>query len=179
MLDSAHFLAQPDEHAHYLTHQNKVDDAGYRQYLSRLATPLLKRLKPNSHGLDYGCGPGPALAAMMREAGHTVSLYDPYFAPDKAVLSACHDFITCTETAEHFHEPAVEFARLATLLKPGGVLAVMTVFQTDDALFDAWQYRADPTHVTFYRAHSFHVIASQLGLSCEIISKDVAFLMRD
>ena len=35
--------------------------------------PLLARLGPASHGLDYGCGPGPALATMLREEGHGVT----------------------------------------------------------------------------------------------------------
>ena len=33
-------------------------------------------------GCWAGCGPGPALAEMLREAGHTVATYDPLFAPD-------------------------------------------------------------------------------------------------
>ena len=32
----------------------------------------------------------------------------------------------CSETAEHFREPRVEFARFDALLRPGGVLGVMT-----------------------------------------------------
>ena len=57
-LDPAHHLPCEAEHAHYLTHENEVDDPRYRAFLSRLANPLLERLKPGSHGLDYGCGPG-------------------------------------------------------------------------------------------------------------------------
>ena len=177
-LDPAHYLDHADEFSHYHTHHNDVDDPGYRKYLSRLVEPLLNRLAPSSHGLDYGCGPGPALAAMMREAGHHMSLYDPFFAPDETVLKGTYDFITCTETVEHFHHPSDEFKKLAGVLKQGGILAIMTVFQTDDARFEAWQYRADPTHVSFYRERTFTVIAQQLDFRCEIICKDVAFLMR-
>ena len=64
-----------------------MNDAGYRRFLSKLADPLMARLAPGARGLDYGCGPGPALAAMLREAGHEVALYDPFFAPDPAPLS--------------------------------------------------------------------------------------------
>lgn len=177
-LDPAHHLPREAEHAHYRTHENEVDDPRYRAFLSRLANPLLERLKPGSHGLDYGCGPGPALAAMLRESGHQVAVYDPFFAPDSRVLDASYDFITCTETAEHFHRPAAEFARLASMLRPGGILAVMTMFQTDDARFEAWHYRLDPTHVVFYRPETFAALARKLGLDCEVEARDVVFLYR-
>lgn len=177
-LDPARFLTPDAEYAHYLTHENSVDDAGYRAYLSKLAEPLLARLGPASSGLDYGCGPAPALACMMREAGHVVSVFDPFFEADKSPLARSYDFVTCTETVEHFHQPAVEFKRLSGLLKPGGVLAVMTIFQTDDSRFANWRYRHDPTHVVFYREHTFAVLAQILEMQCEIIARDVVFLSK-
>jgi hypothetical protein len=42
---------------------------------------------------------------MLAEAGHAMALYDPFFRPDPAALERDYDFITCTETAEHFHHP--------------------------------------------------------------------------
>jgi len=176
VLDPAHRLSAQDELAHYLTHENDPADPGYRAFLSKLAEPLLARLKPGAEGLDYGCGPGPALAAMLREAGHPVALYDPFFAPDRAPLARAYDFIACTETAEHFHTPAQEFDLLGGMLRPGGWLAVMTCFQTDDARFKDWRYRADPTHVVFYRAGTLRHVAAQRGWSCEIVRKDVALM---
>ncbi len=177
-LDPVHFLTADAEHAHYLTHENDVDDPRYRSFLDRLAGPLLARLQPGSRGLDYGCGPGPALAAMLAEAGHGVALYDPFFAPDADVLAGNYDFITCTETAEHFHRPGEEFARLASMLAPGGILAVMTMFQSGDERFQAWHYRLDPTHVVFYRPETFAVLAERLGLECEVVARNVVFLTR-
>jgi SAM-dependent methyltransferase len=171
-----HFPDAATERAEYDRHDNRVDDPGYRRFLDRLATPLLARLGPRSRGLDYGCGPGPALAAMLRKAGHEVALFDPVYAPDPEPLSGRYDFITCTEVAEHFHRPAEEFDRLGALLRPGGGLAVMTCFQTDDARFGGWHYRKDPTHVVFYREHTLRHIAAARGWSCEIPCKDVAFL---
>lgn len=166
------------ERAEYLRHQNNPADAGYRRFLDKLAAPLLARLSPHSAGLDYGCGPGPALAAMLRQAGHAVALYDPLFQPDAAVLRCSYDFITCTEVVEHFHRPAAEFARLDALLRPGGWLGIMTCFQTDDARFAAWHYRRDPTHVVFYREHTFRHLARRLGWSCEIPAKDVVLMRK-
>lgn len=115
---------------------------------------------------------------MLREAGHEVALYDPFFAPDPAPLALSWDFVTCTEVAEHFHDPAAEFARLAGMVKPGGWLAVMTCFQTDDARFADWHYRKDPTHVVFYREKTLRWIAARHGFTCEVPVKDVALMRK-
>jgi SAM-dependent methyltransferase len=175
-LEPAHRPTPEAERAEYLLHRNDPADAGYRKFLARLADPLLARLPDRAEGLDYGCGPGPALAAMLAEAGHRVALYDPVFAPDPAPLARTHDFVTCTEVAEHFHDPAAEFTRLRGLLRPGGWLAVMTCFQTDDARFAGWQYRADPTHVVFYREATFRYLAAAWGMHIEVPRKDVVLL---
>ena len=166
------------ELAHYQLHRNDPDDAGYCAFLDRLAAPLLQRLPPGQRGLDYGCGPGPALAAMLREAGHEMALFDPLFQPDRAVLAGSYDFITCTEAAEHFHRPAEEFRRLDALLKPGGWLALMTNFQTDDARFAAWHYRRDPTHVVFYREETLRLLARRHDWRCEIPCANVALMCK-
>ena len=75
----------------------------------RLWDELRPRLPEGARGLDYGAGPGPALAAMIEEDGYSAALYDPLFHPDEAVLSDSYDFITCTETVEHFATPAPTF----------------------------------------------------------------------
>ena len=167
-----------EELTQYRLHENHVDDPDYRRFLTKLAAPMLDEILPGSKGLDYGCGPGPALAAMMREAGHTMWIYDPFFFADTATLTQTFDFITCSEAVEHFHHPAEEFDRLDALLRPGGVLGVMTCFQTDDARFANWHYRKDPTHVVFYRPATFAVLARQRGWSFSSPVKDVALLRK-
>ncbi len=157
------------EKAEYDRHQNRVDDPGYRKFLGQLAEPLLGKLRPGSKGLDFGCGPGPALAAMLSEAGHDVALYDPLYVPDLSVLEKQFDFVTCTETVEHFHQPAREFQCLNKLLRPGGWLGIMTRFQTDDTRFANWHYRRDPTHVVFYRAETMQWLGQRHGWNMEIL----------
>ncbi|MCM2561686.1 class I SAM-dependent methyltransferase [Lutimaribacter sp. EGI FJ00015] len=175
-LDPVRHPSRDAEKTTYLLHENDPGDPRYRRFLSKLADPLMTRLAPDSQGLDYGCGPGPALAHMLREAGHEVALFDPFFAPDPAPLNRTYDFVTCTEVAEHFHHPASEFDRLFGLVRPGGWLAIMTCFQTDDARFANWYYRKDPTHVVFYREDTFRYLAGRKGWRCEVPIKDVAFM---
>lgn len=180
LLEPGQRLNKAAEKAHYDYHQNAVDDDGYRQFLNRLAEPLLARVAQNArsgqHGLDYGCGPGPALAAMLQEAGHSMSLWDPIYAPDRQVLHSSYDFITCTEVLEHCYDPACAFAQMIDLLKPGGWLGLMTTFQTDDARFAQWHYRRDPTHVVFYRSFTLRYLAEQHGCNIEFPAANVALL---
>ncbi|WP_051146558.1 class I SAM-dependent methyltransferase [Marinobacter daepoensis] len=166
-------LTEPQERAVYELHDNQAEDPGYRRFLSKLAEPLIARVPVGAEGLDFGCGPGPALARMLEEAGLSVSLYDPFFYPNSGVLDAQYDFVTCTEVVEHLFRPAEVFRQLDALLRPGGWLAVMTCFQTDDARFDNWHYRRDPTHVVFYREQTFRWLAAEHGWQLEIPAKDV------
>ncbi len=177
-LDPAQRPDTATERAHYLTHENDAADPGYRRFAARLAAPLAARLRPGARVLDFGCGPSSALAALLTEAGHEVVGYDPLFAPDPAPLAGVYDAVAACEVVEHLHAPADTFERLATLVRPGGWLAVMTCFQTDDARFAGWWYRRDPTHVVFYREATLRALAGRLGWSCAVPSKDVALMRR-
>ena len=167
------------ELAQYHLHRNDPGDVAYWQFLGRLAAPLLQRLLPARDGLDYGCGPGPLLAAILREAGHSVALFDPFFYSDQTVLARTYDFVTCTEVAEHFHHPAQEFRKFDALLKPGGWLALMTCFQTDDTRFASWHYRRDPTHVVFYREATLRHLAQHFNWRCEFPRPNVALIQKE
>lgn len=177
-LDASQLPDAATECARYALHQNDPADARYRGFLNKLAEPLMQKLAPGREGLDYGCGPGPALARMLAEAGHRVTLYDPFFHTDASALERTYDFITCTEVAEHFHDPAREFARLDSLLRPGGWLGIMTCFLPDGQRFDEWHYRRDETHVAFYRPETFHRLAGQFGWHCEIPVKDIVLMRK-
>ncbi len=177
-LDPSQLPELEAERQRYLLHHNDPLDPAYRAFLGRLAGPLLERLPPAQDGLDYGCGPGPALACILREAGHRVELYDPLFEPNEALLEKTYDFITCTEVVEHFHHPAREFEQWNKLLRPGGYLGIMTCFQTADDSFENWYYRRDPTHVVFYRQETFRQIAQQFNWQCEIPAKDVVLIRK-
>lgn len=178
VMDARHWLTPEQERAVYDLHDNDPDDPGYRRFLSKLTTPLLDRLPDGAHGLDFGCGPGPALARMMEEAGMTVSLYDPFFYPEPAPLEQRYDFVTCTEVVEHLHRSGAVFRQLDRLIKPGGWLGVMTCFQTEDSKFANWHYRRDPTHVVFYRKETMAWLAEKLGWTMEAPVKDVVLFRK-
>jgi Methyltransferase domain len=166
------------ERAHYGTHQNHPDDPGYRAFLARLVDPLAARLPPGAEGLDFGAGPGPALARMLEERGFRMRVYDPFFAPDDSALARDYEFVTCTETAEHFHHPAREFARLDGLLRPGGWLGVMTEMLDDGRDFAGWRYARDPTHVCFYAPETMRWIADAHGWRMETPARNVVLFRK-
>ena len=166
------------ERAYYATHENDECDQGYRRFLGRLTEHLIPQLAAGATGLDYGCGPGPALAGMLREHGFTMQTWDPLFAPDPAPLQQQYDFVTCTETAEHFHHPGAEFERLNSLLRPGGLLGLMTSFPPPAEDFPGWHYVRDPTHVCFYGPETLGWIAERHGWRLEIPVKNVAIFWK-
>ena len=178
-------FAEPDslpsptqEKAVYDCHENDPADEGYRRFLNKLAAPLLARLPAQSKGIDFGCGPGPALAQMLEKAGHTMALYDPFFAPFADVLEQQYDFVTCTEAIEHFHHPAKEWAQLLAMLKPGGYLGLMTKLVLDAKRFANWHYKLDPTHVSFFSRKTFEFLAQRDGLELEFVADDAMILHR-
>lgn len=162
------------ERERYDQHRNDPEDPGYRDFLRRLARPLIKKLPEGAEGLDFGSGPGPALARILSETGYRVACYDPFYAPEPSPLKRQYDFITATEVLEHLHSPAKTLTLLDQLLRPGGYLGVMTEFLTDDSRFAGWYYRQDATHVVFYCEKTLETIATDMGWEIEIPRKNVA-----
>ena len=176
--DPASHLSPEDERAIYDLHQNDPADAGYRRFLSRMADPLVAKLVPSMRGLDFGCGPGPALSSMLRQAGMAMADYDPCYAPDATLLAAQYDFVTCTEVVEHFRDPLASWTQLASLVRPGGWLGVMTQLAPEvPANFLRWRYRDDRTHVSFHRLATLRWLATRFGFVLEQVESQ-AFLLR-
>jgi SAM-dependent methyltransferase len=158
----------------YLHHHDDPHHDGHLAFLANAVEPLLDRLKPGAHGLDYGAGRSQALGRLLGERGFPTRGYDPCFAPDESALTDRYDFVTCTEVAEHFHEPRRELERLASLLKPGGRLGLTTRLLTCDDQFATWWYARDVTHVSFYRAETLAWIAAWRGWELECLVGDSA-----
>lgn len=170
---------QPEAEAQrYRLHQNHADDLNYRAFLDKLLQPLIQKLQPGFHGLDYGCGPGPTVEKMMRERGFEINNYDPFFEPDRSVLDLAYDFIACTEAAEHFYHPLKEFDLLNRMLKPGGWLGVMTGLYTPSVSFSEWYYAKDPTHVSIYTSRTMSWIAARYGWKVFFPSENVILFQK-
>lgn len=167
-----------EEKAQYDLHENDPHDLGYRKFLSGLTVPLLAKLPPHSHGLDYGCGPGPTLSVMMHEAGHSMALHDPIYHPNPDALSRSYQFITATDVFEHLHQPARDLDTLHHALKPGGWLGIMTKRAHDKDAFSTWHYIQDPTHVCFWSETTFQWLADQWQASVSFPAPDAVLIQR-
>jgi hypothetical protein len=159
--------------ARYELHNNRLDDAGYVAHLSRLADPVLSRLSPGAVGLDYGSGPAPGLSELFRTKGFHTECYDIYFNPDTGQLNRKYDFIVLSETAEHFEKPADEWTRLGALLKPGGILGVMTSLVKPGTDWSRWRYANDETHIGFYSDRTMNWLAARYSWRIEMIEDPV------
>lgn len=171
-------LSALEEKKVYDQHRNHPDDVGYRCFLGRLFTPLCAALAAGSHGLDFGCGPGPTLSIMFEECGQRMAIYDPFYANEPAVWQSCYDFITATEVVEHLYHPRRELERLWQHLKPGGILAVMTKQLRDAEAFSGWHYKNDPTHVCFFSRRTFEWLAAHWQARCQFHGSDVVFFYK-
>ncbi len=110
---------------------------------------------------------------MFEEMGHTVALYDYFYANDPFVLHHLYDFITATEVVEHLHNPAAILSQLWSLLKPSGHLGLMTKLIPEQESFANWHYKNDPTHVCFFSRNTFKWLARHWQTEVKFLGNDV------
>jgi len=150
------------EKKEYDRHNNSIEDIPYVNMFKKFQ----KAFEPFLEGketLEYGSGPEPVFTQILRNDGFSVTPYDPFYLKDESFKLKKYDLITSTEVFEHFSEPIKELTLLDTLLKPGGVLSIMTQFPKEDDHFLNWWYRRDPTHIAFYTRKSFEAICQRFG----------------
>ncbi|MGI0116162.1 class I SAM-dependent methyltransferase [Zooshikella sp. RANM57] len=175
---ASYHLTTEEEKQIYDQHQNDIYDQGYRRFLSRVMDPLLLKLAVSAKGLDFGCGPGPALAAMLEEKGFLVNKYDLFYYPDKSVLNQNYDFIIATEVIEHLADPLFYFKQWLALLKPGGWLGLMTKLVTNQRDFANWHYIRDLTHISFFSPQVFEYLSHYYPIEFEIVGNDVILIQK-
>lgn len=163
-------ISKAEEKERYHLHINSPQDAGYVQFLRQLTDPLWSYLPKGAEGLDFGCGPGPAVKSIL-EPDFTVVEYDPYFLNRPEVLTRTYDFIIATEVIEHFRTPREDFKKLNQLVKPNGMIGLMSDLRSGTVDFKQWGYKNDPTHLMFYTPETIDFIADQFGwevLTCDM-----------
>jgi SAM-dependent methyltransferase len=145
-----------------------------------LFLPVRQYLKAGDHGLDFGSGPNPVLAQMFREEGFDMQIFDPFYSCNPEPLSGVYDFITASEVFEHLRDPLYELERLCRILKPGGILCIMTGMLPGPGAeeFREWFYKNDKTHLCFFSPAVFRWIAGIFNLKMEWASGNVVILRK-
>lgn len=163
--DEKYILTAEAEKKRYQEHNNSIENEGYvnmfRQFLDSAVLPFAE---PDGDMLDFGAGPGPVLAELVGREGFSTTIYDPHFFPNLDYKEKKYDLITSTEVYEHFLNPHREIEHLCSILKDGGLLAVMTNFYTEADSFADWWYIRDDTHISLYSLKTFQWIADNFPL---------------
>lgn len=162
--DKKYHLSPEEEKAHYECHNNDVDDIGYQNFTMPITRYVLDNLLPTHKGLDFGSGTGPVISSMLKKKDYDIAQYDPFFAPNQNVLETTYDYIVSCEVFEHFNNPKLEIDRLVSILKPNGLLLIMTSLCTDTIDFETWYYKNDPTHICIYKPETIAYIAKEKKL---------------
>jgi SAM-dependent methyltransferase len=164
----SHHLQPDEELARYRLHRNTLSNDGYvGMFLEKIA--MMHKYCPGVNSvLDYGCGPSPVLAELLKREGFSCDVYDPFFFP--AFPEGSYDLVISTEVFEHLREIRAELQRIRKLIKSGGYLAVMTSQHDVVNDFENWWYKNDPTHICFFGARTFEWLAKEFGF--EIIYRD-------
>ena len=166
------------EKARYDQHNNDPADRRYRDFLGRIIPFMEEFLSPRCRkGLDFGCGPGPVLAEMLEEKGFSMETYDLYYRNDPSVLKdGAYDFVTATEVIEHLADPGGMVERLLSLIRPGGILALMTRFYGEETDFKTWFYKDDETHISFFSRETFLWLGEARGWEVSFRDKDMVII---
>lgn len=164
--DKKHFPTSEEEFSVYENHENSFDDVRYVNFLRNFLEASVYPYKKSGKVLDFGSGPSPVLKKILETDGDfDVTIHDAFYAPGADYKNKTYDVITMSEVIEHVHKPRETLGLLSSLLEPGGILAVMTLFYpTDRDRFFDWFYIRDPSHVAFYRPETLSFMAKMTGL---------------
>jgi SAM-dependent methyltransferase len=162
-LDPSFHIDSAKEKARYDKHQNSIDDLGYVETLEKFIDYSITPFKESiTNILDYGSGPEPVLAKLLKRKGYQTQIYDPFYAVNH-YNNESFDFISSTEVFEHFYDPKKEIKKILNLLKVKGLIAIMTRFSPTIEEFKSWFYKDDETHVSFFTIRTFEYLAKELG----------------
>jgi hypothetical protein len=163
--DRMHYPTPIQEKKTYDDHHNSVENIGYVNFLNNFIDSAILPFKQKGSILDFGSGPVPVLASLLRNSGDfEVDIYDPHYAVD-FTFEKQYDIITATEVIEHLKDPVETLKYLKYYLKTEGIISIMTLFHPRNReQFLDWFYTRDVTHLVFYTPYTITVVAKIIGM---------------
>ncbi len=160
--DPSSHVSSELEQQQYAQHNNSLENSGYVQMFESFLEFV--ELKDSvQRVLDFGSGPTPVFATILRRRGLEVEIYDKYYATNP--IEGVFDLIVSTEVFEHLDDPVGVLKRLKSHLGADARVAIMTQFHkgTKEFYLD-WWYRRDPTHITFFTPKTFEILADTVNM---------------
>jgi len=178
-LEDNKLLSQEKEKERYLLHNNTEENQGYLDMLNDFIEKTILPYKIKSI-LDFGSGPNPVLAGILKKKRFQVDIYDLYFHPDDSYKTKKYDAIILTEVLEHLENPLRVLKELKNLLNKNGIIAIMTLFHPNNTdLFKNWWYITDLTHISFFTPKTLEIIGKKLNLRFRLIDdKNTCILIK-
>jgi 2-polyprenyl-3-methyl-5-hydroxy-6-metoxy-1,4-benzoquinol methylase len=165
--DSIHSQQEVDldrYYSDYFVHQQKLDfvtKTVYRKYIRALQRCGMKQ---GDKVLDYGCGNGLFLDVIKQRGFETARGFDPYTVEfsDPKTLQTEFDVVIATEVIEHVEDPLAFMQTIASLVRPGGLVAIATpcACGIDLETCDRFQWGL---HQPFHRHILSHKVMAPLG----------------
>lgn len=133
-------------------------------YANRLEMLHRQGVTANDRILDYGCGAGLFVDFLRQRGLAHAHGYDPFVAKyaDAGALRDPFDVVVSYDVIEHDDDPCAFLARVAALVRPGGLLVIGTPNAANVSLARA----TDPSlHVPYHR----HILSERalVGLAAE------------
>lgn len=170
-LDPLFYTSKEAEKKVYENHHNTLENRGYVQMFEGFLDYFWDKLTCQENALDFGSGPTPVLSYLLQNRHVKVDCYDKFYQPIEIFENRTYDFITSTEVFEHLEAPLETLRFLKNHLRPGGIIAIMTLFHSNDyRQFLTWWYKRDTTHITFFTPKTIRTMAEKCGF--DVIKED-------
>lgn len=165
-LEEIFYVDEARQKKHYDKHDNSFESIGYvkmfEDLIGEFVTPYKSDIKT---ALDFGCGRGEVLPALLERENILCDKYDIFYFPQKVYEDKSYDLIVSTEVFEHLQNPYDTLKELFAHMKKGSYLLLMTIFHPDnDEEFFKWWYIRDVTHIGFFNLSTFKHLSSTLNL---------------
>lgn len=166
-----------EEKERYLDHNNSELSDGYKKFLYNIIDPVKKYMAPESRGLDFGSGPYPMMAKILKGESYDIDSFDPYFN-EFNLSERKYNFVILCEVIEHFNRPSNELNLIKSLLKDGGFLFIQTSLFSKEIDFKNWYYKDDITHVSFFSDETISYICFKYGFERLLSNKKNVIILK-